>query len=139
MRYVAVSMAVGCLIWLGAIITQYMNDKEDLGELRLVNRLQEESIRTHRQEAERTDTVLRRREEQRGVQDVAWQKAVRQLYEAKEKRHDTEGQYGLDSPLPDDIVVPLRLQYQAIAAGNPSCESTASKGSVVRATPSRTP
>ena len=126
MRFIWGSLLVGVFVWLGAVITQYMSDKEQLGAMRQVAAVQKANVAVYQQQAKLTDTVLHYREQQRSIQDAARQKTVRKLYEAQGKNE--ENSWNFDRPLPDDIADPLCLQYKAIIADGQCGQSATAQG-----------
>lgn len=113
----------GVVLWLGVFVTQSISDKEQLAQMRHINALYEAEIEVFQRQSAVTDAVLQAREHQRLTQDKARQKATRGIYEARGERGD--GAWDFDRLLPDDIVEPLRLQYQAIASCGQGGESRA--------------
>ena len=130
------AMVGGIVIWLGVFVTQFISDKEQLAQMRQINALYEAEIEVLQRQAELTDTVLQDREHQRLTQDKARQKATRGIYEARGERG--EETWDFDRLLPDAIVEPLRLRYQAIAACGQGDESRATQKSFAGAACSTT-
>ena len=113
-KYIAGCLCVGVILGLGSQVFQCTRAKEELAQLHYVDSIQKESLKQYRESAQHTNKVLQNREAQRGKQDAAHRTATHSLYQAK----NNDEEFDIDRPLPDKLVQPLRLQYQAITAAN---------------------
>lgn len=127
MRFITGGIVIGAIVWLGVFMTQYFKDKEQLAEMRHLNAVQERSMAVYQRQAELADAVLQFRERQRGMHETVRQRAVHDIYQAQGGVRNEGMAWNFDEPLPRDIVVPLRMQYEAITACGAGYQSQATQ------------
>ena len=119
LRWIGGGLALAVIVGAVLTVSQCRDNLREEGRQEVTQAIQQETIDNLRQDRERTDSVLVEREKQRAVNDATSKQTQKQLYEAKPTAYD------IDSPLPDVIANPLRLQWEAISCGQGGEDATA--------------